>query len=112
MRLIYEVLGFFYQCGEYGWQKYGRYLSCIDILACDLWGDEYIGQRIAAEHERYERECVCWGYVGECLNALTRGAMNTRLFDILTGDRTPEISADEARESVLSEFKRLGGEKK
>ena len=90
------------------------------LLVCFLGGDsdsydndntaEYIGCRIAAEHERYERECVCWGYVGECLNALTRGAMNTRLFDIITGDRAPEMSADAARAAVLSEFKKLGGE--
>lgn len=46
------------------------------------------------------------------MNALTRGAMNTRLFDILTGDISPEMGADEAKAAVLTEFNRLGGENK
>lgn len=110
MCIVREGARFFYQCGEYGWEKYGKYLSRIDILACDKWGNEYIGQRIADEHERFERECFEWGYVGECLNAMIHGAMNGKLYDMLKGTNTLEIDADAARDNVLAEFRRLGGE--
>jgi hypothetical protein len=110
MCIIREGARFFYQCGEYGWEKYGRYLSRVDILACDKWGNEYIGQRIADEHDRYERECLCWGYIGEALNGLLHGGMTDRLYDMLKGTSKPQKTAEEATEDIMAEFRRLGGE--
>ena len=40
---------------------------------------------------------------------LTRGAITDSLYTMLKGSNEPEISADEARDSVLAEFERLGG---
>lgn len=110
MRNVKESARFFYQCGAYGAERYGKYLACVDFSAAGYFGDEYLGIRIAEQHERYLRELDCWGYVGECLRALTRGAMPYRLYDILTGNIKPEISAEEAESAMLSEFKRIGGE--
>jgi hypothetical protein len=41
---------------------------------------------------------------------MIHGAMNGNLYDILKGTSTPEIDADAARENVLAEYRRLGGE--
>ena len=46
------------------------------------------------------------------MRALTRGAMQQSLYDILTGNANVEMSADEAENAVISEFKRLGGVEK
>jgi hypothetical protein len=41
---------------------------------------------------------------------MIHGAMNGKLYDILKGTNTPEIDADAARDNVLAEFRRIGGE--
>ena len=100
---------FFYQNGAIGWERYGEYLTSIDIGKVNLFGDEYIGQHINQCNERFIRKVNCLGYIGECLRALTNGAMSIKLYDILLGEETPEKSADEAERDVLAEFERLGG---
>lgn len=46
------------------------------------------------------------------MRALTHGAIPQSLYDILTGNAKAEMSADEAENAVISEFKRLGGAEK
>jgi hypothetical protein len=41
---------------------------------------------------------------------MIHGAMNGKLYDILKGTNAPEIDADAARDNVLAEFRRIGGE--
>ena len=43
------------------------------------------------------------------MRALTHGAIQQSLYDILTGNAKPEMSADEAEKAILDEFRRLGG---
>lgn len=43
------------------------------------------------------------------MRALTHGAIQQSLYDILTGNAKPEMSADEAEKALLDEFRRLGG---
>lgn len=41
---------------------------------------------------------------------ISRGAIPESLYSMLKGTNTPEIDADAARDNVLAEFRRLGGE--
>lgn len=43
------------------------------------------------------------------MRALTHGAIQQSLYDILTGNAKPEMSADEAEKAIIDEFIRLGG---
>lgn len=43
------------------------------------------------------------------MRALTHGAMQSSLYEMLTGESTPQISAEEAEKGIMAEFERLGG---
>lgn len=43
------------------------------------------------------------------MRLLSGGAIKESLYDMLKGDKPPEIDADAARERILKEFDRLGG---
>lgn len=88
MHPLGKSYGFFYQSGAYG-RRYGRYLAHVDPAAAERFGDRYIGDCIAEQYERDERERICWGYTGECLRALTRGAVGVRLIDLISDRDTP-----------------------
>ena len=84
----------------------GYYLTGIDYSQISFFGDEYIGQRIAEQYDRFCREQLCWDYIGECLRIMTRGIIQPRLIDLLRCDEpqeTPETkSKAEVTDSIIA----------
>lgn len=65
---------------------------------------------ILQQHKERIEKLTCVTYIADALYAISGGALSSRLYEMIDDSKPPEMSGEQARNNVLSEFEKLGGE--
>ena len=103
-----------------GADGYGGYLTRVDPQRALFYGDGYITDSIIAAVKRDRNDELYRSYVTDALKAITENTaqgggvvMTGRYYDIVNvkpvAEQAPQKTSEEVKESIINEFKRLGG---